>query len=199
MAAARPFGPEPITTASGIRRLLLTTARSTPSLSLPTRGREPADRGPTRGREEQRLLVLAAVAAGDLGEGLGRHLVRLGNGDAHRCQRPQRRSTRTTLEQCPLTKNRARSDLRNRFAIDLDREHAIEQEKQLMTAFTLLDERLVLAELAKFRLLPAAHDLLRQLSLEFGLDLGDERRRVFHAPGRFGAEDVARPAGEVGE
>ena len=58
------------------------------------------------------------------------------------------------LEHGPLAEDRAGSDLGDGLAVDLDRQHAVEQEEQLVARLALLDEALALLELADLGLSP---------------------------------------------
>jgi len=91
-----------------------------------------------------RLTPRRPPARGELVEGAAVDRVPREDGDPAARARPQRRSSRTTLDKRPLAKDRPRPDLAHFLAIDLDREHAVEQEVELVSGVALLDERLPL-------------------------------------------------------
>ena len=53
------------------------------------------------------------------------------DGDAHRCDGAQRARAPAALEHRALAEDRAGPELGERFAVDLDRQHAVEQQVQL--------------------------------------------------------------------
>src|SRR4029077_19169080 len=84
--------------------------------------------------------LLTVVSRGQLGEGVRGNLIRAGDGDASRRERAQGGGSFSAFEQCPLPQDGARSYLSQRFSVDVDREHAIEKEEQLVARLSLLDE-----------------------------------------------------------
>ncbi len=90
-------------------------------------------------------------------------------------------------------------ELGHDLAVDLDREHAVEDEVQLLAGVALLGERLAPAELLHLGLDAAPHDLHRQLPLERRLDRSRERGRLLVAPRRMLPERVPVPGLELDE
>ena len=114
------------------------------------------------------------MAAGHLGERFRRQLVRSRDRNTNRRQCPKGGCSRSVFERGPLAEDCPRTYFGDRLAVDLNRQDPIEQQEQLVAFLTLLDESLVLRQLAKFRLGAAAHDLLGQLAFELALDLRDK-------------------------
>src|SRR5262249_26972444 len=105
----------------------------------------------------------------------------------------------TTFEDGPLAEDRAGPELRQRLAVDLYPEHAVQQQVDLVTRIALLAARLARADRLDRRLGVAAHHHARQLALERGLDRRDQHLGVFFPPRRVLAERVPVPLLEVGE
>src|SRR5262249_14872547 len=103
-------------------------------------------------------------------------------GDARRRDGAQRRRAAAVFEDGALAEDRARPELAQRFAVDLDRQHTVEQQVELATELTLLDEHPAPGPPPDLGLLAAAHDRGRELALERSFDRGDERGRVLVAP-----------------
>ena len=76
-----------------------------------------------------------------------------------------------TFEHGSFAEHRAGSDLGERLTVDLDDQHPVEQQEQLVAARALLHQRLAFLHPADVGLLSAAHDPLLQLALEQRLDL----------------------------
>src|SRR5205823_15000341 len=71
---------------------------------------------------------------------------------------PQGGGAQPALEDGSLAEDGAGAQHGHALAVDLDTQHAVEQEEELVARLPLLGERLALAELAQPRLLPTAHD-----------------------------------------
>ena len=119
--------------------------------------------------------------------------------DAHRGDGAERARAPAALQHRALAEDRTGPELGERFAVDLDRQHAVEQQVELRAELALLDEHVTVLDLAHGRLLAAAHDRGGEIPLERGFHRGDERGRVLVAPRRVLAECVAVPVLEVGE
>ena len=83
------------------------------------------------------------------------------------------------------------------MVVDLDSEHTVEQEEEVVSLRTLLDEHLAFGELASFELAVAVEQIPRQLPLERGLRSRDDRRRLLVSPRRVVAVRLAVPRLEV--
>src|ERR1700687_2089058 len=84
------------------------------------------------------LVLLTAMARGQLGERLRRNLVGVGHSDASWGQSAQRRGPLASLQQRAFSQDRARSNLREGFSVDVHREDSVEQAEQIVSAVTLV-------------------------------------------------------------
>ena len=73
-------------------------------------------------------------------------------------------------------KHGTRTEFGELLAVDLHKQHPVEQQEQFVRFGTLLDERSALLDAADVGRGTATHDPILELTLEFGLDGGDERR-----------------------
>jgi hypothetical protein len=96
--------------------------------------------------------------------------------DFARSERSERGGPAPTLEYRSFTEDGSGPNLCHRRAIDLDCEHAIEEQIHVGSQCSLLHKRGVLLDGVDSRLGTAAHDPHRQFALERRLDLGHERR-----------------------
>src|SRR5262249_3466976 len=83
------------------------------------------------------------------------------------------------------------------LAVDLDSEHAVEEEVEVVPRRALLDQRLSLVELPPRELRIAGEERRRQLAFERALRRRDERLRLRIAPRPVVAVRLARPGLEV--
>src|SRR6202035_1596597 len=102
------------------------------------------------------LVLLAAMARGQLGERLRRNLVGVGDRDASGGEGAQRRGPLASLQQRALPQDRTRPNLGEGFSVDVHGEHPVEQEEQFVAGLTLLDESLTGLELPHLGLRAAA-------------------------------------------
>src|SRR6185312_14062284 len=96
-----------------------------------------------------------------------------------------------------LTQDRPRADLRNLLAVHDCGEHPVQHQVELVAGIALLDAPLVRLQLAAGHLRAPLHDAGRELALQGGLGLRDERLRIFVAPRRVLAVGLAVPVLEV--
>src|SRR5690242_6947780 len=112
------------------------------------------------------LSVLALVTFAQCDQGVCIDLVFCRDCDSRLGRRPQGGGPAAALDEGPLAHDRARPEVAERLPVDLDREHAVEQQVELLAELVLRNEHLAFLELADLRLLAAAHDHRRQLTLE---------------------------------
>src|SRR5262245_29632292 len=144
-------------------------------------------------------LRLPMVTFGEPHQYIPVDLVGAGDGDAARGHRLERGRTLPALQHRALAEDRARTDVRERLAIDDHAQHSVEEQEQLVTGLSLFDERGSLLQRADLGLGLGAHDPRRQLTLERGLDRRHERPRVAVAPRGVLPERVAVPVLEIGQ
>ena len=89
----------------------------------------------------------------------------------------------TALDESAFAEDRARPDLGDRLTVDLDREHAVEQQEERVPIVALLGERLADLELVgALNRAPSRISVRESFALEGRLDLGHEGPRVLIAP-----------------
>ena len=96
----------------------------------------------------------------------------------------------------PFTISGIGADLGDLLAVDLDCQHAVEQQIEVVAGVTLLHQGLVGLEPPALRR-RAAHELARELPLERALGLGHEGLRLLFAPGGAIAVGAPSPGLEV--
>src|SRR5438093_8513875 len=143
-----------------------------------------------------RSLPLAA-ALRELFERLPVDSVARDDRNAARGRRAERRLAGAAFEQRPLADERAGTDLGDLLAVDLDGEHAVEEQVEHVAGLALFDEHLVGCEALPLGSDAAAHDLSRELPLEVALCRSHDRRRVLVAPRSALAVGFAVPGLEV--
>src|SRR3954462_2421068 len=96
----------------------------------------------------------------------------------HRRRRVHRRLALAALQECHLAQQRARTELGDLLAVNLDVDDAVQDQEQLATLVALLDQLLTGVERPPLELRATAHDRCAQLALELQLDSRRQRRRV---------------------
>src|SRR6266566_526062 len=97
-------------------------------------------------------------------------------------------------EHGPLPQDRARADLCDDLAVDLDVEHAVEEYEEVATEVPLLDERLAASHPTANEFRVVAKDRGRKPAFELRFDGGGKGRRPLVAPRRTVAElELVRP------
>jgi hypothetical protein len=101
------------------------------------------------------------------------------------------------VQQRHLAHDRPGANLGHRLAIDLQPQHPIKQQEQLLTLLALLDQGPPGLQPSELRL--GVDDGHRQLALQRRLHRGHDRARVLGTPGRVGAERLPPPGVVVDE
>src|SRR6478672_8585237 len=129
---------------------------------------------------------------GGLIDGIARH-----HGDPNWRRCPDRCRALAALQQRAFAEQRAWADLGNLVAVDLDVDHTVEEQEELVALRAFGHECLTLLDLASLELLALAHDRDGELTLELRFDRGRQRRRVLFAPRRVLSVRLLVPLGEV--
>src|SRR5215207_2936803 len=140
-------------------------------------------------------VVRLAAASGDLGEGVPVELVAGDHGDPAGRDRPQGGRAPAPLEQGHLADHGAGAELGDRLAVDLDPQHAVEEQVHVGAGLALLDQDLVALQAPEAGL--AVDDGHRQPPLQGRLGRHHQRRGVLVAPRGARPLGLPEPAVEV--
>src|SRR5579871_2932278 len=134
------------------------------------------------------VRLLPAVPRAQLNEGIAVHLVGSGDGQLAVGHGTDGGGAHAALQDRPLAVHGAGPVLGHGLAVDLDADDPVEDQEELVARLALGGDRLPLLHVADLGLGRPRHELLRELALEGGLDLGAEGGRVAVAPGAVLAE-----------
>src|SRR5205085_1147616 len=130
----------------------------------------------------------------DLGEMRPADRVRADHRDARRADRAKGRRTTPVSERRTLAEDCAGANLRDDLAVDLDVENPVQEDEEIATALSLLDERLAARHPAPNELRAVAEDRGREPAFELRLHRLGKGRRLLVAPRRPVAElELVRP------
>src|SRR5215218_9352243 len=148
-----------------------------------------------RGMAAAMSVVRFAAAPGHLGEGVPVELLAGDHRDPARGHGPQGGRAPAPLEQGHLADHGPGAELGHRLAVDLDHQHAVEEQVHVGAGLALLDQDLAVLEPPEVGL--AVDDGHRQPALQGRLGRHHQGRRVLVAPGGSLHLGLAEPAGEV--